>query len=73
MRLTWFRLSRRILEAARPLFYEIDGHPTVDVRLIARVVADYLRELGPSYRLPDQPESMSQGEPRAVAAAPSDR
>jgi len=49
---------------AAPLFYEIDGHPNADgYRLIARVVADRLKEFGPSLGLPEQAGSARQSEP----------
>jgi lysophospholipase L1-like esterase len=48
---------------AAPLFFEIDGHPNADgYRLIARVVADRLQELGPSLGLAGQAGRTSQSE-----------
>ena len=47
---------------AAPLFYEIDGHPNANgYRLIARLVADRLKQLELSYGLPDEPAPKASG------------
>jgi hypothetical protein len=62
------RAFRAHARDAEPLFYEVDGHPNADgYRLIARVVADNLKEFGSSYGLSDQSGSTSQAEPAAGA------
>ena len=49
---------------AAPLFYQIDGHPNADgYRLIARVVADHLKEFGLGLGRPGETGSASQSEP----------
>ncbi len=47
---------------AAPLFYEVDGHPNANgYRLIARLVADHLKEFDLSYGLPDEPAPKAAG------------
>ncbi len=61
-------------DAARPLFYEIDGHPNVDgYRLIARVVADYLRGVRAELSAAGPAGEHEPRRAAAVAAAPSNR